>query len=60
MRKGFFVKIAVDYQSASGQKTGIGSAAENMVRAMREAAPDIEFLLYQSNKKDLKTPRRLA
>jgi glycosyltransferase involved in cell wall biosynthesis len=60
MRKGFFVKIAVDYQSASGQKTGIGSAAENMVRAMREAAPDIEFLLYQSGKEDLKTPGRLA
>ncbi len=53
------MKIAVDYQSASGRKTGIGVAAENLVQAMRQESPDIEWLLYQSGRDDLNTPDRI-
>ena len=53
------MKIAVDYQSASGRKTGIGVAAENLVTELRRQAPDIEWLLYSSGQKDLNTPARI-
>ena len=53
------MKIAVDYQSAAGRKTGIGVAAENLVTEMRRQAPGIDWLLYSSGKPDLDTPSRI-
>lgn len=53
------MKIAVDFQSAAGRKTGIGVAAENLVTEMRRQAPDIEWLLYSSGELDLNTPARI-
>jgi len=53
------LKIAVDFQSASGKKTGIGVAAQNLVEAMREKSSDIEWLLYHNHGRELNTPGRV-
>ena len=53
------MKIAVDYQSASGKKTGIGVAAANLMEAMLRQAPDIEWLLYQNGRQHLSAPQRI-
>ena len=53
------MKIAVDYQSAAGKKTGIGVAAYNLVEAMQKEARDIRFLLYSSGRPGMNTPRRI-
>jgi glycosyltransferase involved in cell wall biosynthesis len=53
------VKIAVDYQSAAGKKTGIGVAAENLVTELRLQAKDVDWILYQSGQKELNTPGRI-
>ncbi len=53
------MKIAVDYQSAAGRKTGIGVAAANLMDAMRRQASDIEWLLYQHPKQHLSAPGRI-
>lgn len=54
------LRIAVDYQSAAGKKTGIGVAAQNLVEAMCGLAPEVDWLLYRSEKSDLNTPGRIA
>ncbi|MBI2095254.1 MAG: glycosyltransferase family 4 protein [Candidatus Omnitrophica bacterium] len=53
------MKIAVDYQSVRGKKTGIGVAAQNLVEAIREEAPEIEWLFYSRPKDDLSAPERI-
>lgn len=53
------LKVAVDYQSASGRKTGIGVFAANLFGAIRGLSPDIDFLMYEQGGRDLNTPRRI-
>ena len=53
------MKIAVDYQSAAGKKTGIGVAAQNLFEAMREQSSGIEWLLYHNHGRELNTPGRI-
>jgi glycosyltransferase involved in cell wall biosynthesis len=53
------MKIAVDYQSAAGKKTGIGVAAENLVTELRLQAKDVDWILYQSGQKELNAPGRI-
>lgn len=54
------MKIAVDYQSAQGQRTGIGVYAQNLLSALEKTAPEMEFIRYtESGKSDLNTPRRI-
>jgi len=54
------VKIAVDFQSVEGRKTGIGVAAQNLLEAISKEDPSIEFLYYKKNSlKDLNTPSRI-
>ncbi|HTL70359.1 MAG TPA: glycosyltransferase family 1 protein, partial [Candidatus Eisenbacteria bacterium] len=55
------MKIAVDYQSAEGRRTGLGVYTENLVAAMREEAPDTEFLLYKTGTdRDLGAAERMV
>lgn len=53
------LRVAVDYQSAAGRKTGIGVFAANLFGAMRSLSPDMDFLMYEQGGRDLNTPRRI-
>jgi glycosyltransferase involved in cell wall biosynthesis len=58
--RGLPVRIAVDFQSTQGHKTGIGSAAAGLVAAMRAQNSGIEFLCYtRPSPKDLSVPGRI-
>jgi glycosyltransferase involved in cell wall biosynthesis len=56
------LRIAVDYQSAEGRKTGIGVFASNLFRAISRENCGIEFLQYSTpiNGRDLTTPQRIC
>jgi len=53
------MRIAVDYQSAAGRKTGIGNVTTNLFAALAREKHDLEFLFYSSGRDDLNTPRRI-
>ncbi len=54
------MRVAVDFQSAQGKRSGIGNAANDLMRALRVEAPDIEWLLYSRPKKDLNSLERIV
>lgn len=54
------IKVAVDYQSVFGKKTGIGVFAENLFEAIRNESPKITFLFYGLKRAaDLRMPERM-
>jgi len=54
------MRIAVDAQSVEGQKTGIGVFAGNLMEAMAQEAPDIQWLRYtRASGKDLNPLERV-
>ena len=55
------MKVAVDFQSTQGQRTGIGVSAHYLVQEIRRLAPEIDFFLFTSKKssKDLRTFGRI-
>jgi glycosyltransferase involved in cell wall biosynthesis len=53
------MRIAVDFQSAKGKKTGIGVFATNLFEALKSEETGIEFMFYDAGRQDLNTPRRV-
>jgi glycosyltransferase involved in cell wall biosynthesis len=53
------LRVAVDYQSVSGRKTGIGVFTANLFKAFDTFDPGIEFIKYERGPADLNTPRRI-
>lgn len=53
------MRVGVDYSSVFQAKTGIGTAAQNLLEAMKKEAPETEFLLYRGPGRDLRTPSRI-
>ena len=54
------MKIAVDFQSAEGQRTGIGFFAKNLFDTISKIDTGIDFTFYTKNsKKDLGAPARI-
>lgn len=54
------MKIAVDFQSAQGKKTGIGVFASNVLTAISKIRPDMEWFYYTpKQERDLNTPGRI-
>ncbi len=54
------MKIAIDYQSTEGKKTGIGVCALNLIQKMQQMRPEWEWIKYTTHSdKDLNTPGRM-
>lgn len=54
------MKVAVDFQSASGQRTGIGVFTKTIIETMQRLDPGIEFILYSpKTERDLNVPARI-
>jgi glycosyltransferase involved in cell wall biosynthesis len=54
------MKIAIDYQSTEGKKTGIGVCALNLIQKMQQMRPEWEWIKYTTHAdKDLNTPGRM-
>ncbi len=54
------MKIAIDIQSSSGQKTGFGGYVQNLVDALKKIDTENEYVLISSKKKrNLNTPARI-
>lgn len=54
------LKIVVDFQSAKGQRTGIGDYAANLVPTLQKLYPFCKFYLYQNYAEGLSTAGRIA
>lgn len=54
------MKIAVDYQSVAGQKTGIGHFTSNLFEAIRRENPGIDFVFYGSRNERMNAPARIV
>lgn len=55
------LKIAVDFQSVQGKRTGIGVFAKTLLETIRKQAPEIEFVCYaDAGRDDLNTLERIA
>lgn len=52
------MKIAIDIQTTSGQKTGFGFYVENLTGNLHKVSNDRYFFFKPANEKDLSTPQR--